>query len=105
MCIKFNDFDMLDFFENEPISVGEKAGGEFIYSIKDGNSCTLILTIDIYAKKIAVSIMHDNNTVFAGQFENIIEITKSDDVLLVKMGKRRLIIKKEPCLGVFIEDI
>ena len=106
MCIKFNDFDMLDFFENEPVSVGEETGGEFIYSIKDGNSFTLILTIDIYAKKIVVSMMHDNNTVFAGQFENINEITKSEDVLLVKMEeKKRLVIKKEPCLGIFIEDI
>ena len=106
MCIKFDDFDMLDFFENEPVFVGEEEGGESIYSIKDRNSFTLILTTDIYAKKIDISITHENNTVFAGQFQNIFEIRKSEDVLLVEMeGKKRLVIKKEPCLGVLMEDI
>lgn len=30
MCIKFNDFEMLEFFENEPVFVGEEGDGEFI---------------------------------------------------------------------------
>lgn len=34
MCIKFDDFDMLDFFDNEPISVGEEEDRESVYSIK-----------------------------------------------------------------------
>lgn len=106
MCVKFDDFDMLDFFENEPVFVGEEEGGEYLYSIKDSKSFTLILTTDIYAKKIYISITHDNNTIFAGQFQNVFEIRKSEDVLFVEMeGKKRLVIKKEPCLGVLIEDI
>lgn len=96
---------MLEFFENEPIFIGEEESGKLIYSIKNSSSFTLILTMDIYAKKIDISIMHGNNTVFADQFNNIFEIRKSKDILLIEMEKRgRLVIKKEPCLGVIIED-
>lgn len=62
MFIKFDDLDMLDFFENEPISIGE--------------------------------------------FDNVLEIRKSGDVLLVEMeSKKRLVLKKYACLGVIIENV
>ena len=35
MFIKFDDLDMLYFFGNEPISIGEEGEAKFIYSIKD----------------------------------------------------------------------
>ena len=34
MFIKFDDLDMLDFFGNEPISIGEEGEAKFIYSSK-----------------------------------------------------------------------
>ncbi len=104
MDIKFDELDMLDFFENEPIIVGEIEAGEFIYSLKDSQMFSITLTVDVYMQRINVSISYGNNIVFAGQFENIIEIKKSDNVLLAEMeNKKRLVIKKSPCLGIIIE--
>ncbi len=38
--------------------------------------------------------------------EDVLEIRKSEDVLLVEMeNKKRLVLKKYPCLGVIIEDM
>lgn len=105
MFIKFDDLDMLDFSENEPISIGEEGEAKFIYSIKDNHEFSMMFTVDTYAKQIDISVMYINNTIFAGQFDNVLEIRKSEDVLLVEMeSKKRLVLKKYSCLGVVIEN-
>ena len=51
MFIKFDDLDMADFFENEPIYIGEEGEAKFMYCIKDSHQFSMILTVDTYAKK------------------------------------------------------
>lgn len=105
MFIKFDDLDMADFFENQPISIGEEGEAHFIYSIKGRHQFSMTLTVDAYAKKVDISVMYSDNTIFAGEFDNVLEIRKSEDVLLVEMeNKKRLVIKKYSCLGVIIEN-
>ena len=104
--IKFDDLDMLDFFENEPLVIGEKEEAKFIYSIKDSRQFSMTLVVDTYAKIIDVSIRYNDNTIFAGEFDNVLEIRKSEDVLLVEMeNKKRLVLKKHSCFGVIIEEL
>lgn len=106
MFTKFDDLDMLDFFENEPISIGEEGEAKFIYSIKDNHQFSMTLTVDTYAKKIDISISYGNNTIFSGEFDNVHEIKKSEDVLLVEMEPpKRLVLKKYSCLGVIMENV
>lgn len=50
MFIKFDDLDMLDFFENKPVSIGEEDEAKFIYSIKDSQQFSMTLTVDTYEK-------------------------------------------------------
>lgn len=106
MFIKFDDLDMLDFFENEPISIGDEGEATFIYSIKDSRQFSMTLTVDTYKKDIDISVSYNDNTIFAGHFDNVLEIKKSEDVLLVKIeDNKRLVLKKYPCFGVFIENV
>jgi len=106
MFIKFDDLDMLEFFENEPISIGEEGEAKFIYSMKDDHQFSMTVTVDTYAKKIDISVRYCDNTIFAGGFDNVLEIRKSEDVLLVEMeGKKRLVLKKYSCLGIVIENV
>ena len=106
MFIKFDDLDMLEFFESKPIAMGEVGGAKFIYSIKDSHQFSMILTVDTYAKNIDISVRYSENTIFEGMFENVLEIRKSGDVLLVEMeGKKRLVLKKSSCLGAIIENV
>ena len=106
MFIKLDDLEMLEFFENEPIAIGEEGEGIFIYSIKDNHEFSMTLTVDTYAKKIDISVGYSDNTIFAGEFDNVLKIRKSEDVLLVEMeGKKRLVLKKYSCLGVVIENV
>lgn len=105
MFIKFDDLDMLDFFENEPVSIGEESETQFIYSIKDSQQFSMTLTVDIYAKKVDIFVRYCNNIIFSGEFDNVHEIRKSEDVLLVEMeNSKRLVLKKYSCLGVIIEN-
>lgn len=106
MYIKFDDLDMLDFFENEPISIGEEGEAKFIYSIKDSHQFSMTLTVDTYAKTINISVRYGDNTIFAGEFDNVLEIRKSEDVLFVEMeSKKRLVLKKYSCLGIVLENV
>lgn len=106
MFIKFDDLDMLDFFENEPISIGEEDEAKFIYSIKDSCQFSMRLMVDTYAKTIDIFVRYGDNTIFAGEFDNVHEIRKSEDVLLVEMeNKKRLVLKKYSCVGVILENV
>ncbi len=106
MFIKFDDLDMSDFFENDPISIGEEGEAKFIYSIKDSHQLSMTLTVDTYAKKIEISVRYSDNIIFAGEFDKVLEIRKNEDVLLVEMeNKKRLVLKKFSCLGVVMENV
>lgn len=106
MFIKFDDLDILDFFENEPVSIGEEGEAKFIYSIKDSQQFSMALTVDTYAKKIDILVRYGNNVIFSGEFDNVHEIRKSEDVLFVEIEtQKRLVLKKNSCLGVIIENV
>ncbi|SCY49527.1 hypothetical protein SAMN05660668_02833 [Pseudobutyrivibrio sp. AR14] len=104
MYIRYDDMDMIEFFENEPITIGEEGEGMLIYTLKDGTSLGLTLTVDAYAKTIDIGIAYNKDIIFSGEFENIIEIKKSEnDLVLCKEGGSRILLKKYPCLGAIIE--
>lgn len=104
MYIKFDDLEMIEFFENNPINVGEDGEGILIYSIKDKEHLSMALTLDIYAKTADISVLYDNNVIFSGEFDNVIEIKKVEKTLVFCLeDEGRVILKKDCCLGVVIE--
>ena len=106
MFINFDELDMLDFFEEEPIFIGEEGEVKYLYSVRDVYQLSMTLVIDAYAKQIEIAVSHRYNTIFAGQFEEVFEIRKSNDDLIVNMKNgKRLIIKKNSCLGVIFENV
>lgn len=105
MYIKYEDLDMLEFFECDPTLIGEKGNGKYLYSIKDNQQFEMTFVIDVYEKKVDIFITFNNYSIFSGRFDNIIEIRKKENNLMVitKDGKN-LVIKKLPCLGISIEN-
>ncbi|MGX1081372.1 hypothetical protein RKD51_002509 [Bacillus sp. SLBN-57] len=47
MFIKYNEYDLLELFESEPVSIADDPeAGELIYTFKDNQNFKLILTLD-----------------------------------------------------------
>ena len=64
----------------------------------------MLLGSDIYKKSIDISILYQNNTIFKGGFDNIVEIKKSEKCLVFKLEDgSNILLKKYPCLGMYIE--
>ena len=103
--MKYNQFDLVEFFEKEPDWLVDKDAGIYLYSIeKDG--FRLYLETDTYTDEIMLSIAYDNKTVFEGQYKNIVQIEKSDNetILIYLNANHRIVLNKRNQLGIIIES-
>jgi hypothetical protein len=60
MFIQYDEYELLELFESEPVTIGEKEAGMFIYSKTDSFSVELVMTFSIYEKKCKLSLNHLN---------------------------------------------
>ena len=104
MFIKYNELQLLDFFESEPAVIGEYEAGDYIYSYQQ-NNFKIVLLISTYEMYIEISITYNNNIIYSQKHDNVLEIRKTDSgILRVLLGKEKtIIIKKEPQIGVIVE--
>ncbi len=52
-----------------------------------------------------ISINYSDNIIFSGEFDNVAEIRKSEDVLFIEIeDKRRLVLKKSSGFSLVIEN-
>ena len=70
MFIHYNSYDLLEFFENEPILISDAETGEFIY-VYEHNSFKLILSISVYEKNIDLNISFKENIVISQILKSI----------------------------------
>ncbi|MES9689210.1 hypothetical protein ABWK31_17400, partial [Bacillus sp. JJ353] len=70
MFIKYNEYDLLELFENEPVIITHQDAGEFNYTYEDNQNFKLILTLEVYQKTCGLSITYNDCIVFAGDFIN-----------------------------------
>lgn len=64
------------------------------------------MLVDILEQQLYIDIRYRDSIVFSAKFNNILNIRKSDDFLIVDLeNEERLIIKKYPCFGVIVEEI
>lgn len=104
MFIKFDELDLLEFFEKEPTIIGEYEEGNWLYSYGK-NDFEIVVLISIYEMYVEISITYNDNIIYSQKHDNVIEIIKTDsDNLRVLLDKENtIIIKKEPQIGVVVE--
>ncbi|GLC89312.1 hypothetical protein [Lysinibacillus piscis] len=85
MFIKFDEFELLELFEKEPMVIGDAAAGMFIYSKKDDLGFTLVLTVSIYEKQCNLSLVYPNfeTSIFEFELKNIDRIIGEDQKLKI----------------------
>jgi hypothetical protein len=88
MFIKYNEYDLLELFQSEPISIsGNTDDGELIYTYKDSQNFEVALTIDVYQQLINLSISFHDFTVFTGGFKNVTRLKKTEEAMLIEIDK------------------
>jgi hypothetical protein len=104
MFIKFDEIELSEFFESDPISIGEYEEGNWLYSMQEKNF-KMILLVQTYEQNIEVSISYNENIVFSGKYSNVKSLKKSDDNIfyVILENENRVILKKGTQLGVINE--
>ncbi|UQZ47912.1 hypothetical protein M1D69_01120 [Bacillus sp. PK3-037] len=107
MFTTYNEYDLLELFESEPISVSSDPLAEvFMYSIQDMKGYKLILTMDVYALECNLSLAFNELLVFESKFKNVTQLKRCNSDLFIYIHnepKVKVIFKKQ--LGIiFIND-
>ncbi|MCR6095417.1 hypothetical protein HXA31_11615 [Salipaludibacillus agaradhaerens] len=102
MFVKYDEYDLLELFQNEPMSIkGNIYDEELIYTYKDQQNFKVILTLDTYKQTISLSITFNDAIVFTGDFNNVTSIKKDDKYMVIYVnGEERLKVKFYKQVGV-----
>ena len=102
MFIKYDEYDLLELFLKEPVSITDDLdAGELIYTYKDSQSFKVILAMDVYRKICSLSVTYNDSIVFTGEFNNVTSINKIDDFMLINVNnEERLKVKFTNQVGV-----
>lgn len=102
MFIKYDEYDLLELFLKEPISIADDLdAGELIYTYKDSQNFKLILSMDVYRQECALSLTYKDAIIFSGDFSNVTSITKIEEFMIIKVNdEERLKVKFTNQVGV-----
>jgi hypothetical protein len=77
MFIKYDEYELLELFENEPVVIGDKEAGMFIYSKNDAVGFKLVLTVSIYEKECELILTYQNfnSSIFDIKLKDVDRIT------------------------------
>lgn len=104
MFIKYEEPELFEFFESEPVVIGEEDAGDWIYTYQK-DDFKIVLLLSTYEMYIKISICYCENIVYTEMFSDIIEINKLDanTLKIIKEGKQ-ILVKKEPQIGIIVEE-
>lgn len=86
--IDYDELDLLEFFEMEPIHKDED-DLYYLYSVIGKNKIKIIFSFSVYENKSTVSLLLEDREISHLQLKNIESIKLNDDILEIKMQKER----------------
>ena len=77
MFIKYDEIELMEFFESEPIFIGDEEAGECMYVRRQGDF-KIILVISTYEMYIKVSVSYKENVIVKNivPFQELKELIK-----------------------------
>lgn len=98
MYIQINEYEMLELFCNEPISIQEKEAGMFIYRKQDTHGFELSMYISIYENICNISLSHKELTksIFDFELEKVSKIDGHSDKMVIHQMTGNIIIYFKP---------
>ena len=104
MYIKYDESELFEFFECEPVPVVDDDAGDLIFTYSD-NEFKLILFLSTYEMYVNISITYKDNIVYSQKYSNVLEINQIErqNIKIVLKDGNTLILKKNPQIGVIAE--
>lgn len=104
MFIIYDELELFEFFESNPVIIGEQEAGDWIYTYQK-NNFKIVFLISTYEMYVETSITYNDSVVYSQKHNGVFEIRKIDaNNLKVLVSKENaIIIKKEPQIGVIVE--
>jgi phage-related protein len=105
MLIKYAEEELFDFFEGNPISIGELEAGDWLYTYEQG-AFKIVLLILTYEMGVEITICYNENIIYSQKHDHISEIRKIDsNTMKILKEEEQIIIKKAPQIGAIIEPM
>ena len=98
MFIKYDEIELMEFFESEPIFIGDEEAGECMYVRRQGDF-KIILVISTYEMYIKVSVSYSEKHSSISGIERI-----DKNTLKVSSDNHDIVIINAPQIGVFVEE-
>ncbi|MBU3133911.1 hypothetical protein KPL40_15890 [Clostridium gasigenes] len=92
MYIKYDEYELLELFCNEPIIITEEEAGEFIYLFEDSKGFKLVMLMDVYSNECNLTLTFKESIVFVCKINEIESINKINDDMVIK-DKNKSILK------------
>lgn len=108
MYIQYDEFELLELFEKEPISVFDDESGVFIYSKDDNLGFHLVLSMSVYERKCSIGLSYAKyqTSIFNFDFDNVdsIKCDKEKMCIVTENGKENVIVYFKPNYSLVITE-
>ncbi|MFD1425588.1 hypothetical protein JOD24_000257 [Kroppenstedtia sanguinis] len=97
--IKYDEYELLELFESEPIPLNDEEAGMFFYIQKDKNGFKVIMYISIYENSCELSVSHENleKPIFQLELHEVKSIKgKEDRLIITRKGKENIVFFFKP---------
>lgn len=104
MIIKYDELELLEFFESEPCFIFDEVPSDCMYTYCH-NDFEIVFLMSAYEMYIDVSISYKGNTVCSEKYDSVSEIRKVDsNTLNIITDNHDIIILKKPQIGIFVDN-
>jgi hypothetical protein len=107
MFISFDEDELFELFESEPIVASQKEYGQFMYSTYDKRGINITISFSIYENDCAIGLTLEEKLVFECSLENVEYLHAKDSCLRIhqKGGVYDYLIYFKPHIFIIIENI
>jgi len=107
MFVEYDEYELFELFEGEPVSIAEKEAGMFIYSKSDVLGFKIVMNLSIYENECSISLSYTDRTIFDFELKSVEHIKSDGKQLRIhrKDTERDVIILFKPNFSLKIENI
>ena len=87
MFIKYDEYELLELFEKEPIVISDKEAGDFIYNKRDSSGISIMLAISTYEMECSISLGLENRVVFETILPNVEYLHSENEYLRIHQNE------------------